>query len=193
MLLPVMKTLAVNKANLVAVSIINNAANKVLKSNSITYDKLIYYQKDANGDIVAVTTDALEINKLKYDIVNETIGELSNIKSSDLKIPLGNVFGGALFANKGPNIDVRLTPIGNVNADISSVFTSAGINQTRQQIMLNVKVRLTIILSSSNVTQDINSNICIAESIIVGKVPNSFTNIDGNTTAQENAIIAKSK
>jgi sporulation protein YunB len=193
MLLPVMKTLAVNKANLVAVSIINNAANKVLKSNSITYDKLIYYQKDANGDIVAVTTDALEINKLKYDIVNETIGELSNIKSSDLKIPLGNVFGGALFTNKGPNIDVRLTPIGNVNADISSVFTSAGINQTRQQIMLNVKVRLTIILSSSNVTQDINSNICIAESIIVGKVPNSFTNIDGSTTAQENAIIAKSK
>lgn len=193
MLLPIIKTLAVNKANLVAVSTINNAANKVLKSNSITYDKLINYQKDANGDIVAVTTDALEINKLKFDIINETIGELDNIKSSDLKIPFGNVIGGALFINKGPNIDVRLTPIGSVNADISSVFTSAGINQTRQQIMLNVKVKLTIILSSCNVTQDVNSNLCIAESIIVGKVPNSFTNIDGSYTTTDKAIISNSK
>ena len=100
MLLPVMKTLALNKADLVAVSAINNAASKVLKSDSRSYDKLIDYQKDDNGDIIAVTTDALEVNKLKYDIINETISELNSIKSSELKIPLGNVIGGVLFTNK---------------------------------------------------------------------------------------------
>jgi sporulation protein YunB len=193
MLLPIMKTLAVNKADLVAVSTINNAASKVLKANSVSYDNLINYQKNQNGDIIAVTTDAFEVNKLKYDIINETIGELNNIKSDDLKIPLGNVIGGALFTNKGPNIDVKLSPVGSVNADISSIFTAAGINQTRQQIMLNIKVKLTIILSSCTITQNINNNLCIAESVIVGKVPNSYTNIDGFGTTQDKVIISNSK
>jgi sporulation protein YunB len=193
MLMPVMKTLAVNKADLVAVSAINNAASKVLKANSVSYDKLIIYQKDQIGDIIAVTTDALEVNKLKYDIIYETIAELNSIKSSDLKIPLGNALGGALFTNRGPNINVKLSPIGNVNANISSVFTSAGINQTRQQIMLNIKVKLTIILASYTITQDINSNLCIAESVIVGKVPNAYTNIEGYGTAQDKAIISNTK
>ena len=83
--------------------------------------------------------------------------------------------------------------LGNVNADVSSVFTAAGINQTRQQIMLNIKVTLVILLSSCTITQNINSNFCVAESVIVGAVPNSYTNIDGNGTAEDNAIISNSK
>jgi sporulation protein YunB len=193
MMMPIMKTLAINKADLVAVSTINNAASKVLKDDAISYEKLINYQKDENGDIIAVTTDALEVNKLKYDIINSTIDELNTIKDSDLDIPLGNVIGGVLFTNKGPNINVKLSPVGSVNADISSVFTAAGINQTRQQIMLNIKVKLTIILSNCTITQSVSSNLCIAESVIVGKVPNSYTNIDGLNAAQNSALISNTK
>jgi sporulation protein YunB len=186
-LLPVLKVASEVRAKNIAITTINNAVGQVLKEDDISYDKLMSFEKDSTGHITAVKADTLQMNLLKYDITNEVVNDLNNLKGSELAIPLGTVVGGQLFTGRGPRISVKFSPVGNVNSVINNSFTSAGINQTRQQIMLNVSTDITIMMSSYIVTTHVESNFCIAESIIVGTVPNTYFN--GIDQAAQNAYL----
>jgi len=188
-LVPVLKTSATYKAKVLAINTINNAVGEVLEKDNITYDKLMTFEKDTNGDITALNANTIQINLLKYDIVKEVINEISAVGGSEIKIPIGTVVGGQLFTGRGPNIHIRFLPIGNVDSEITSTFSSAGINQTRQQIMLNVKVDLTVLISSYNVSTHVENNFCIADSVIVGSVPGSYTVVDGTNGTSDKLFI----
>lgn len=174
-LFPVLKSLAVYKAKNTATEVINNSVQSVLQKDSVSYDSLMIFEKDQDNKIVAIKSDSLKMNKLKVDLTKEILSELSSIDSNKLNIPIGNLFGGVLLANKGPAVKVEISPVGSVYSDIYSVFNSAGINQTHQQVMLKVQVSIMILLSSTySVSETVNSTMCIADTIIVGNVPNSY-------------------
>jgi sporulation protein YunB len=171
-LVPVLKTTAVNRAKLVAINTINEAAGKVLKQDGITYDKLMIFDKDNDGNITAVEADTMQIDMLKYDITEEVIRELNdNADETGLKIPLGTVIGGQLLTGFGPNIDIRFQPVGNVSSEVSSSFSAAGINQTRQLVTLNITADITVVIASYNVSTQVKSSFPIADTVIVGNVP----------------------
>lgn len=186
-LMPVLKTAAVYRARMVAITTINDAVGKVLKEDDISYDKLMNLEKNSSGQIQAVTANSLQINLLKYDITNEVVNELSKVGKSDMSIPLGNVIGGQLFTGRGPFIKIKFYPVGNVISEITSDFTAAGINQTRQQIMLDVRADITVMMSSYNVSTSVDSNVCIAELTIIGSVPNTY--FQGDVGSAGNAYV----
>ena len=186
-LMPVIKTMAINNAKNMATQTINNATGKVLKEKNIDYDKLMTLDKDSSGKITAVKAESLQIDLLKYEITNEAIKEINAIDSTELGVPIGTVVGGQLLTGMGPRINVKIEPVGNVETQIVNEFTSTGINQTRQQIMLNVKASITIIVSSYNVTTNVESNFTIADTVIVGNVPDSYTVVDDSATSGESA------
>lgn len=179
---PILKSLAVSRASTYASTTINNAVGKVLALDSISYDTLMSFDKDENGNIIAVKSNTAAVNKLKYDTIREIQNEFAHSSGGDIGIPLGNIIGGVLFTNRGPRVNVRVEPIGSINAEIKSVFSSAGINQTHQQIMLNIDANITIIMPSCTVSKEVLSSVCIADTVIVGSVPGSYVNIDGNAT-----------
>jgi sporulation protein YunB len=187
-LVPVLKTSAVYKARIVAINTINNSVGKVLKADNINYDTLMTFDKDANGYITAVNANTMQINMLKYDITNEVIKEINGIDSSELKIPFGTIIGGQLFTGRGPYINIKIQPMGNVDSNITSTFTSAGINQTRQQIMLTITADITLIIGPYNVSTQVESNISIADSVIVGSVPGSYMVVDGTSDSTDRLI-----
>jgi sporulation protein YunB len=178
-LLPVLRTTAVNKAKVAATNTINDAVGAVLKQDDVNYDKLISFEKDASGNITAIKADTFQINLLKYDITKEVVKELSEVGGSEIKIPVGTVIGGQIFTGLGPNINIRFQPVGNINSEITSTFTSVGINQTRQQIMLDIKADLTVIVATYNISTQVESNFIIADSVIVGGVPGTYVTVDG--------------
>lgn len=205
-LMPVLKTAAVNKAKIVAIYTINDAVGRVLKEDGISYDKLMSIEKDSSGTVTAVSANTVEINMLKYDITNEVIKAINGIQSSELGIPFGTVLGGPLFTGRGPLINIKIQPIGSVNSDVVNDFTSAGINQTRQQIMLNIRADITLIIANYNVSTTVESNVSVADIVIVGGVPGSYTYVgdtnDGsdriftygrNTQSQFSASTSSSK
>ena len=98
------------------------------------------------------------------------------ISVSEISIPLGSVVLPSLFAGKGPDLPVRIVSIASSSANFSSVFTSAGINQTLHQILLNSSVTMTVLtpLGTQNVTA--SSELIAAETVIVGVVPNTYLN-----------------
>lgn len=184
-LMPLIKTIAVNNARNAATQTINNAAGKVIKNDNIDYDKLMSLDKDASGQITAVKANTIQIDLLKYEITNEAIDELNSINSGSLGVPVGTVVGGQLFSGLGPHIRVRIEPVGSIETQLVNEFTSAGINQTRQQIILTVKASVTIMVSSYSVTTDVSSNFTIADTVIVGKVPDSYTVVEDSSAGSE--------
>ena len=187
-LMPLLKTAAVYRAQIVAANTVNDAVGKVLREDNISYDKLMTFDKNSDGAITAVTADTLQMNLLKYDITSEVIRELQHIPSSDLAIPLGNVVGGQIFTGRGPMVYVRVQPIGNVISSITSSFSDAGINQTRQQIMLNIHTDIAVMISIYTVSTSVDSNFCIADTVIIGSVPSYY--FEGNSGGEaENAFI----
>jgi sporulation protein YunB len=181
-LMPVIKTMAINNARTEATMAINNAAGKVLKEQNIDYDKLMTLEKDGNGNITAVKADALQINMLKYEVTNEVVKEINAISSNELSIPIGTIIGGQIFSGLGPRIEVTVEPVGSVETNIDNEFTSTGINQTRQEVMLDVKASITIIVSSYNVATTVDSNFDIADTVIVGNVPSSYFVVNGDSS-----------
>lgn len=184
-LYPIIKTVATTKAQSIATSVINSAVSQVLIDDKINYNSLMTFEKDQEGKITAVKADSLQINKLKFDISNEINKRFDSIDSKDLNIPLGTILGGQLFTNRGPNIKIKIAPVGNANSELTSIFSSAGINQTRQQVMMKIKVVMTVVMASYNITTAIESNFSLADTVIVGNVPGSYMVVEDGSGSSD--------
>ncbi|MGB9679974.1 MAG: sporulation protein YunB [Thermoanaerobacteraceae bacterium] len=162
-----------------AVMTINNAINeKILRG--VEYNDLIFVRTDNNGKISMLQANTIEMNLLAAKITREVKDNLYNMKPLYAKIPIGAVFSTDLFANSGPKMKIGLLPVGSVNVDFSSQFEPAGINQTRHRIYLDINTMVRIIAPLATDTVDVTLHMPIAESIIVGEVPNSYVDVNGD-------------
>lgn len=184
---PVFRTYAAYAARSITVRKINDAVGQVLKTDNISYDTLMNYQKNNEGQIIAVQANSIQINTLKYEITRSVLDALSNLPSNDLAIPLGNVFGGPIFSGRGPNITLRFSPVEDVDSSISSKFSEAGINQTKQDIFLTVRADMTVMLSDNQTTVHVQNDFLVAESIIVGTVPGQYFDVTDAGNSKEAA------
>jgi hypothetical protein len=86
-------------------------------------------------------------------------------------IPLGTLLGGDLFYGRGPGVTLKLTLSGNISADLKGSFESAGYNQTRHRMMLDISASVYTFLPGMRATADVKTNVLVAETVIVGTVP----------------------
>ena len=171
---PIMTSMAEAHARSIGARVVGEAINEEIAMSSLAYDDLISFEKAADGRISALKTNILTVNRLKSTLAVVILNKLAYIEDINLYIPVGNLLNGEFLSGRGPRIEVILIPVGSVVTDISNVFASAGINQTRHQIMLDVQVTVSIILPFSVETTDIFTSVSIAETIIVGDVPNLY-------------------
>ena len=175
---PLVEQMAVAKAQNIALNAINQAVYQEIENENITYSDLIEFEKDTQGNITALKTNIVKINALKTRITDRVLDNISKIDVAELRIPLGNIINGDFFSGRGPRIPINIVPLGSASATYKNVFISAGINQTRHQIVLVSQVSVSILLPADSISTTIESEVTIAETIIVGKVPESYTLID---------------
>jgi sporulation protein YunB len=171
---PIIKSMAEAHARTIGARVTAEAINEEIARNNLTYDDLISFEKSENGKISALKTNIMNVNKLKSRLSAVILNKLSDMENVNLYIPVGNLLNGEFLSGRGPEIEVILLPVGSVATDITNVFTTAGINQTRHQIMLEVLVSVSIIMPFSVENTDISTSVSIAETIIVGDVPNMY-------------------
>ena len=157
----------------------NDAIAKQIADGVIQYDRIVYFEKDLDGRITALKTNIGEVNRLKTDILNIINDEILALDTSDIGVPLGSVFLPELFSGKGITIPVRILAIRNSDASFSSSFTQAGINQTLHQLTMEVCVDVTVLVLGQTSSFNVKSEVVIAQTIIVGEVPNTFLNTGG--------------
>lgn len=158
----------------------NDAIAKQIAQGIIQYDRIVYFEKDLDGRITALKTNMSEVNRLKTDILNLINDEILALDTSDIGIPLGSLFLPELFSGKGPAIPVRILSIRNSDATFVSKFSQAGINQTLHQLTMVVSVDVAVLVLGQTSSFTVNSEVVVAETVIVGDVPSTFLQTGGN-------------
>ena len=158
----------------------NDAIAKQIADGVIQYDRIVYFEKDLDGRITALKTNMSEVNRLKTDILNLINDEILALDTSDSGIPLGSLFLPELFSGKGPAIPVRILSIRNSDATFSSKFSQAGINQTLHQLTMIVSVDVAVLVLGQTSSFTVNSEVVVAETVIVGEVPSTFLQTGGD-------------
>ena len=158
----------------------NDAIAKQIAEGVIQYDRIVYFEKDLDGRITALKTNMSEINRLKTDILNLINDEILALDTSDIGIPLGSLFLPELFSGKGPAIPVHILSIRNSDAVFGSNFSQAGINQTLHQLTMLVSVDVAVLVLGQTSSFTVNSEVVVAETVIVGDVPSTFLQTGGN-------------
>ena len=162
-----------NAASAAATAGIENS----LDTDKVRYADLINFGRDKNGNIVSVTTDAYYLNKIGNNIGDKIDKHINQMKSYVIKIPFSVLFSEQLINGRGPKIPMIFVMTGITTTDFENEFTAAGVNQTHHRIMMNITVN-TYVIHSGNVTVvPYKTNVCIAESIVVGITPQTFAEI----------------
>ena len=162
----------------------NDAIAKQIADGIIQYDRIVFFEKDLDGRITALKTNMSEVNRLKTDILNIINDEILALDTSDIGIPMGSLFLPELLSGKGPVIPVHILSIRNSDASFSSNFVQAGINQTLHQLIMLVSVDVAILVLGQTGSFTITSEVVVAETVIVGDVPNTFLQTGGNYVPQ---------
>ena len=158
----------------------NDAISKQIAAGNIAYDRIVFFEKDLEGRITALKTNMSEVNRLKTDILCIINDEILALDNSDIGIPLGSLFLPELFSGKGPAIPVRILSIRNSDANFTSSFTQAGINQTLHRLNMEVSIDVAVLVLGDTSSFTMTSEVVVAETVIVGDVPETYLNTGGS-------------
>ena len=164
--------------------LINDAIDQQIEAGDIHYDRIVYFEKDLNGRITALKTNMSEVNRLKTSTLNIINDEILALDTSDIGIPLGSLFFSEMFSGRGPIISVEIISIRNSDAFFTSSFTQAGINQTLHKLSMSVLVDVAVLVLGETASFTVTSEVVVAETIIVGDVPDTFFQTGGTYGSQ---------
>lgn len=157
----------------------NDAIAKQIAIGDIQYDRIVFFEKDLDGRITALKTNMSEVNRLKTDILNIINDEILALDHSDIGIPLGSLFFPEIFSGKGPAIPVHILSIRNSDANFVSHFSQAGINQTMHRLNMEVSIDVAVLVLGQTSSFSMTSEVVVAETIIVGDVPQTYLQTGG--------------
>ena len=172
-----MLDMAFARAYSMAVETINRAVKQVMEQG-VTYEELIDAQMDAEGRVSMLRANTMRMNELASQTALLAERELGSAENQVVEIPLGAALGVSFLSGFGPRLEVRILPVGAVHTSFDTEFETAGINQTRHKIFLNLRATVSLIVPTGSQLVEVTSTVPIAESIIVGEVPESFVDVN---------------
>ncbi len=175
---PVIREVAKARVSNRASYIINEAVEAFLREEEVDYDSIILLEKDVYGNITALRTNMSQINHLKTTVLAVVDTMLLDLDINEIGIPLGSVLLPEFFSGSGPKLPVRIVSISSSDAEFLNHFEEAGINQTLQRILMRVIITMTVLTPVGPETVSAASEVVVAETVIVGSVPDSYVNVD---------------
>lgn len=184
---PLISSYGLTEAKLVGMQAVNDAVTAVLEQQGMEYTDLCRVEKDANGGVVSVEANTVKVNALKAAITAEILNQLEKRRSMTVRIPLGTLLDGDLLTGRGPWIPVKISLSGAATTQMSSYFESAGINQTSHRLVMDITLVLYAAIPGGNTTATLDTSFLIAETLLVGKVPDTFLDMNGRITNPQGA------
>ena len=157
-------------------NVIDSEVKRLMLEEFLSYDKITAITRDSSGRVTSISANSVLINNFANDLdiaIGDRIENRDVIKNS---IYLSSLLGIDILSGMGPKIPVRFQPVSVTHADVSHSFESAGINQTIHTIHLSVTVEIEILMPFAYSKIDVVSNMPIAQTLIVGIVPDAYLN-----------------
>ena len=172
---PAMSALATARIKSIAAEAMNNAILDSMDDSSKYADLVESYE---NGDrVYMLNANTRNLNILAADCADKALELISSMGEQGISVPLGTITGIAFFSGKGPALKVYFTPVGSVQSAFNSKFVSSGINQTLYKVNLELTASVKLVMPGVAETIKVSAQAAIAESIIVGDVPQVYTNV----------------
>ena len=171
---PIIKTVGGSALKNTLSNVLDGAVNDMVDELGVRYGDMVDIEKNADGTIAAITLNSTYINGYKTELSDGCSDRLSQFTETVVPVPIGALIGGSFFNGKGFCIDVDATIYGFAVTDVVSKFESAGINQTRHTIYLNVTASAHAYMGLCHLNESVDETIILVETIIVGTVPQSY-------------------
>ncbi|MBR4067769.1 MAG: sporulation protein YunB [Clostridia bacterium] len=168
--------MAYARAHSIALETVNKAAQQVV-GEGVEYEELMQVHMDAQGRVAMMRANTMRMNQLATETAIIAQEKLNSIENQVVGIPLGAALGLRFLGGFGPRIDVQIVPVGAVSTHYETEFEAAGINQTRHKIFLTLQTSVSLIIPADSRMVSVVSTVPIAESIIIGQVPDSFVDV----------------
>ncbi len=176
---PVIQEMSEAKVRSLMTSAVNSAIYNIM-TEPVGYDDLITVLTDNNGKINMIQANSLKVNELARETAKRSQESINRIGEQGLDLPMGSLTGSPVLAGQGPAIHIKILPIGSVTCKFISEFVTAGINQTRHKIYLEVQANVNIVLPVSLASVQSITQVLVCESILIGDVPQTY--LDFGTT-----------
>lgn len=161
-------------------------------SSNNDYKNLVDIEKDSDGNIVLLSADTMKMNKIAGEIALQAQKQLNEIGTIGIKIPVSFILNNNILAYYGPSITVKMRPLGYIETSYTSDFQSAGINQTRLKIYINVVTDMRISFPLKSSDSKVKNEVPISETVVVGKIPQTAISMDlQNAGTKLNTGVAK--
>lgn len=182
---PYVREVAENQVMNAASNALTAAVTEQLRTGSTDYNNIVMLEKDVDGNITAIKTNMGEVARLKAEIL-DILGDIApEIQTLELGIPIGNLILPDFFAGKGFRLPVRIVSLSSSGTDLFTEFSAAGINQTQQRITLRISMEVSILTPFGSQSTDVDTDVVVAETVIVGQVPESYFQIGAADSAYE--------
>ena len=173
----VLKAIAEASMRSITTVAVNDAVYYTL-SDKLRYEDLIAIERDGKGDIQAISSNAFQINRIARDTAYMSQENLNSMSQDGVEVPLGALTGVSAWAGFGPKLHLKIIPISNVSCRFVSKFLDAGINQTKHSIYLEIVADISIIMPTGTSNFASLTEVLVAESVLLGKVPETFLQAD---------------
>ena len=171
---PALTAIAEARITALAVSAMNDAIMERMDDNSYTSLITAY---DNGEKVYMIQADTRQMNMLASDCCAAAQTRIAAMGEQGVSVPLGTVSGITYLSGRGPGIRVLFTPVGSVESDFDSELVSSGINQSLYRVNIRLTSTIRLIMPGVSHSIEVSAKAAIAESIIVGEVPQVYTNV----------------
>lgn len=178
---PAVTAAAESQASLYAARAIQETVYREVERLELEYGDLVRLTYGDQGTVTSLQTDMLAMAKLQSAVTSSVIDGILQMSGQRLTLPAGTLTGDPFLSGRGPEVEIRLIPAGFVETRLKNVFDGAGINQTRHQILLNVRLDYQAVLPGYAIGSRVDTDVILAETVIVGLVPGAYTLVSDGT------------
>lgn len=174
---PAIQIACQSRAKAIGVQITEETVSEFIQN--VEYETLMHITYNEQGKIIAISANIIELNKLSSQISYRIQEKLNNLDKVSVQIPITSMMGLNIFSGYGPDVNIKLLPMGNIETKFDTKFASEGINQTKHTIYMNILSNITVVAPFIGGSVQCSSTLTIAETIIVGDIPSTYYNIEG--------------
>ncbi len=151
-----------------------------LKNSSEFSETFFEYEKNADGEIVAVVSNGYAINQVNFLVQKKVFEQVSQLENYKIPVRLGAFSGISFFSDFGPEVYLDVLPIGSVKCRFCSEYKAEGLNQTIHKFYVRVYTTIALSLPIEKISFEEFTDVFIAENLIVGRVPDTY--LEGKDT-----------
>ena len=158
---------------------INKAIAEIMSEGNYGGDYFVTFEKGDSGEVTAISCNMARVNALSAEILDRVVGATENYTAT-VHIPLGNLTGLSLLMGRGPKVPVEIVTLTSSRVEFNNGIVTAGINQTKHQITLCIKVDIDILVPWGSESTQVVTDVLIADTVIVGQVPGTYLDLQGS-------------